>query len=304
VINRLRDIKQQISAYAEKYLIKKRIKEYIRNGREPWSTGYHEYKWSQIETTIEQNDFKYAIEKGRLNSGFGIGLDERIVEYPWIFSNLNHEVTNILDAGSTFNFKPIVNIVSKYCQHLTIFTYYPENENYLNKRISYVFGDLRKLPFRDCWFEQIVCQSTIEHIAMDNSIYGYKESRQQNSPDKNYEYLQSISELVRVLKIGGQLLLTFPYGKFENHSFFQQFDHEMTEKLIAVLFAEGRVEINFFKYDKTGWNTAMRNECDQAISFNPHTGKGKGDDGAAHCRSICCVKFIKSNDLGRDDHSR
>lgn len=225
---------------------------------------------------------------------YGYSLDERVIEYSWIFSNVKRGHSQLLDAGSTFNFEHIIEHPLIKEKELTIFTYASENDNYPEKRISYVYGDLRELPFKDSFFDMVVSQSTIEHIDMNNSIYGYEIDHHKKSEIKSYKFLEAIKEMIRVLKPEGTLLITFPYGKFENHVFFQQFDQEMLGKLINEFYLRGSYSSDFFKYLPDGWYSCLETECRQMVSYNPHTNKGKGDDGAAHCRSICCVKFIKN----------
>ena len=126
-------------------------------------------------------------------------------------------------------------------------------------------------------------------------MYGYDlKSTFELVVSKNYEYLKVIEELLRVLKEDGQLLLTFPYGKFENHGFFQQFDSEMLGKITDMLKSIGSYELTFFKYLPEGWSSASQAECNDSESFNPHTQRGMKDDFAAHSRAICCVKFIQT----------
>ena len=228
-------------------------------------------------------------------TNYGYRLDERIVEYPWILANLKKGKTIFLDAGSTFNFGYLLNNELIQNKEKFIYTFYPEDKSYNHKRISYVYGDLRDLPFRDNFFEEIVCQSTIEHIDMDNSMYGYDlKSTLELVSNKSYEYVKVIKELLRVLKSDGQLLLTFPYGKFENHGFFQQFDDEMVAIITDLMKNSGKYELFFFKYLPDGWIFANQEECNDSESFNPHTQIGKKDDFAAHSRAICCVKFIQT----------
>jgi SAM-dependent methyltransferase len=279
-----------ISRY-NSYYSSKRIKRYLNKGMISWSPGYSEYRTLEIIKAINNN----SLLKKFINTipqGFGLKLDERIVEYPWIFSNLSNSEGMLLDAGSTFNFEYIVNHPTVSRKQLSIFTFYPERNYYSSKRISYIFGDLRNMPFKDCLFDEIVCQSTLEHVDMDNSIYGYQIDNKASQMGKSYEYIKAISELHRVLKSKGMLLITFPFGKYENHGFFQQFDNEMVEKLMEVL-RNGKVETYFFLYTQGGWRYSTLEECYDSISYNPHTGVGKGNDGAAHSRSICCIRFTK-----------
>ncbi|MDI6049195.1 methyltransferase domain-containing protein [Flavobacterium sp. XS2P24] len=267
---------------------------FFKNGQIPWSEGYANHKQKSIHKSISDDAFLDRFSKKTMPDNYGYRLDERIVEYPWIFANLKKGKTVFLDAGSTFNFDYLLSNELIENKDKYIYTFYPEDKSYNYKRISYVYGDLRELPFKDTFFEEIVCQSTIEHIDMDNSIYGYDlKSTLDVVANKSYEYLKVVEELLRVLKNGGQLLITFPYGKFENHGFFQQFDDEMLQKVFDLFEAKGTIKSDYFKYETAGWRFAERNELSEVKSYNPHTGKGKLDDGAAHCRSIACIKFIK-----------
>lgn len=270
-----------------------KIAQYFQSGRNPWSEGYVEYKEKSIISALNNSLLRNDLVSFKLSDNFGEGLDERIIEYPWIFANLKEmEGTQILDAGSTFNFDFILKQEILTKNKVTIATYAPESPNFNHLGISYVYTDLRQTPFKDEFFATIVSHSTIEHIDMDNSIYGYDITHVEEEK-KSYEYLSAIKEYLRILKPGGQLLITFPFGKFENHGFFQQFDSEMLEKITDILNPYGKIDSTFFQYKNKGWKFTTKNDCKDVVSFNPHTGKGKGDDGAAHCRSVCCINFIK-----------
>lgn len=274
-------------------LLQKERESYLKNGMQPWSKGYVAYKNEVIYKTI--NNYKLISEfvNGRLPKDFGFKIDERIIEYLWIFSKLSKEDCSVLDAGSTFNFDFIVNHKFVKGKDLTIFTYTPEENSYYKKKISYVYGDLRALPFKDNLFDVIVSQSTIEHIDMDNSIYGYNIDHHNDAKEKSFDFLLAIAEMVRVLRNKGKLLITVPYGKFENHGFFQQFDKEMLQRLTKEFQSNGEFSLDFFKYEKDGWRYAKQDELENVVSYNPHSGKGKQDDNAAHCRSIVCIQFNK-----------
>ncbi len=283
-----------INKYIRKFLYwkKLRILIYKINGKIPWSIGYEDYKWNLIKNAIIAKEVLVQFEYRKLINGFGKGVDERIVEYPWIFANMLKGNNKILDAGSTFNYKIILENPILEKKELSILTFYPELRSYNEKRISYIYSDLRAIPYKDEWFDEIICQSTIEHIDMDNSIYGYGYKKKSDDvEEKNFEYIKVIKELVRVLKKGGLFLLTFPYGYYEYHGFFQQFDADMLDKILKQLTS---YNIDFFKYSTNGWQFASQEECNMLHSYNPHSGKGKGTDGAAHCRGICCIRFIKS----------
>lgn len=293
LLNLYRQRKKEALSQQQQAFQQQRKDLFFQNGQIPWSDWYAEHKTEQIKLAISDKSLleDIALKKG-LSPSYGYRLDERVVEYPWIFSQLSSKATTMLDAGSTFNFEYLLNepiIANKY---LFIHTYHPENPNFNQKRISYVYGDLRELPYKDNFFEEVVCQSTIEHIDMDNSMYGYDIAHVKEEK-KSYEYVKVVKELLRVLKSQGTLLITFPYGKFENHGFFQQFDKEMLDKFANEFEGKGNYEFTFVRYTSEGWEFAKQADCEQAESYNPHTGRGKGTDGAAHSRAICCIKFIK-----------
>jgi hypothetical protein len=290
-------IKKAINQYKSwnvAHTSKTNIKSYLAHGRIPWSVGYPDFKRESIKKVISDPELQASFTRNKLLPDFGYRLDERIVEYGWIFSNLIKGKTTFLDAGSTFNFDYLVEHPAMKEKDIYIYTYYPEEQNYVANRISYNFGDLRGLPYKDNFFDEVVCQSTIEHIDMDNSMYGYDLPPASKVIEKSYEYMKVIDELVRVLKSKGQLLITFPFGKFENHGFFQQFDTEMVNRILKRINTEGVSDTNYFLYSGDAWNFSNEIQSKDAESYNPHIGIGKKDDFAAHSRAICCIKFLKN----------
>jgi len=297
----LEKIVKKIRSYRRKSRTRKeaqnimRLKEsYFTEGQIPWSPGYNYHKTEKIIEAISNENLKESIHNRVLPKGYGYRIDERIVEYAWIFSTIPEGTQRFLDAGSTFNFPYIVSHPLIEKKDLTIFTYSPEHYAFNRRRISYVYGDLREMSLKDSYFDLVVSQSTIEHIDMDNSMYGYELEHNKNVETKSYDYLIAVDEMVRVLKSGGTLLLTFPFGKFENHGFFQQFDSEMVKRMTDIFQKQGSYDLTYFKYDPEGWRFAEMNEVTEMESFNPHTGRGLKEDHAAHSRAILCVKFVKN----------
>jgi Methyltransferase domain len=266
---------------------------YLSSERIPWTEGYNEYKWKVIAEGVNSNEILHNFSNGNITSSYGIGVDERVIEYPWLISQIPKNEGKFLDAGSTFNFNEIINLPILENKETYIYTFYPESNNYASKRISYVYGDLRSLPFKDSFFDTVVCHSTLEHIDMDNSMYGYELAHVEDVKIKSYEYLKVINELIRVASKAGKVLLSFPYGKFENHGFFQQFDAEMVKKIEDISKDTCTLKKSFVTYKTTGWEFCKQVECDDAVSYNPHTGKGKGNDNAAHSRAICFLELAK-----------
>ncbi len=274
---------------------KMKINFYKKNGKVPWSFGYLDYRFQEIEKNINDSSLLTKLKNGKLDAPFGYKLDERTIEYPWIFSRMSKDSKKMLDAGSTFNFKFVLEHEYIKSAHLNIYTFYPETPSFKSyKNVTYDYGDLRKMQYENESFDQVISQSTIEHIDMDNNIYGYDLEKIENVKLKSYEYLIAVKEMERVLKPKGNFLLTFPFGIFKNYGFFQQFDSEMVERITSYLAERGDVKTEYALYKKDTWQMAEEKDCLNSTSFNPHTGEDKGDDGAAHCRSVCLIQFTKA----------
>lgn len=105
-----------------------------------------------------------------LPAGYGAGFDERLVEFPWALAQgLGGRV---LDAGSTLNHAYVLDAVMPEVDEQHVVTLAPEPRAFWQRGISYVFADLRELPYRDGWFDSVVSLSVLEHVGMDNALYG------------------------------------------------------------------------------------------------------------------------------------
>jgi len=181
---------------------------FVINGRKPWSLGYNSYKWNTIKKYIEQDLFK----AGNLFENYGFRIDERIVEYPWLLSRLSKKEGLLLDAGSILNYELILSYPALVNKKKFILTLSPEGNCFWKSGISYIFEDLRNCCFKDNYFDWVVCISTLEHIGLDNTmLYTNDPSKKEN---ENRSYLSAIKEYYRILKPGGMLFITTPYGKY------------------------------------------------------------------------------------------
>ena len=163
-----------------------------------------------------------------LPEGYGIGFDERTVELPWLLAAGLHGRT--LDAGSALNHAHILDRVLGHVESLDIVTLEPEPSSFPERRVSYVYADLRELPYRDGWFRTVASISTLEHVGMDNRMYGVEQAR---AADPDREVALALAELRRVLAPGGTLYLTVPYGAAEDHGWFRQYGRDDLERLVA-----------------------------------------------------------------------
>ena len=108
---------------------------------------------------------------GKLPDGYGVDLDERIIEYPWLLSHLPSGPGLLLDAGSALNFRFLLDLPALAAKTVHICTLAPERQSFWELGISYTFQDLRRTCYRDAFFDHVVSLSTVEHIGLDNGRF-------------------------------------------------------------------------------------------------------------------------------------
>jgi SAM-dependent methyltransferase len=271
------------SAYREFRKGLKRRK-FMRSGMKPWTKGYIEYKEREIARALAEKSFS----AGELSPKYGYRLDERIIEYPWLFSRLPAGKATLLDAGSVLNFEYLLRQPLLTEKKVHICTLAPEERCFWDLGVDYLFEDLRKLPYRDEWFDYIVCLSTIEHIGMDNSLYTDNQPREQKPGD----FLGAVTELKRVLKPGGTIYFSMPYGKAISHGWMQIFDEKMVEQLVQG-FGPSKHLREYFAYKPDGWHRSNAVDCADARIFDIHHAKDYDADFAAAARAVCCIELKK-----------
>lgn len=267
-----------------------------------WGKGYDNAKNGLILQTINDQKILNCFLKGdRLPEKFGIGFDERCVEYPWLFANFPKEATNLLDAGSVLNFQLILDHSLFSHKQLHILTLAPENNCFWQKKISYLYDDLRNIPIRDNYYDAIICLSTLEHIGCDNTLYTQNNDYQENRPE---ELVLAIRELRRVLKPGGSLFLSVPFGVYRYFGTFQQFDRKLLSSAIETFGEAKKVTENFYRYTSQGWQIAKSEDCAECEYVEWITKVWQESqmpnpipveqDLAAAARAVACVHLVKA----------
>lgn len=259
---------------------------YVLLGRRPWTLGYYTAKKWAIQNAI---DNKLFCGNSALPVGYGLRIDERVIEYPWVYSRLADKPGAVLDAGSALNYKFLLERAPIQNSNLTICTLAPEKRCYSNKKISYTFDDLRDNRFRDAVFDVVISISTIEHIGLDNTLlYTHDTSKHEND---RLSFLSAIREFRRVLKPGGICFISVPYGKAKNHGWFQVFDALMVQSILDA-FRPSQTELEYFGYSQFGWAKVDASSLENATCFDIHAQKHYDSDFAAFSRGVVCMQMV------------
>ena len=200
---------------------------------------------------------------------YGHGMDERIIEFPLAldvcrFASPGH----VLDAGCALNHGYIRTLVDPPVASLVHFTQSGKKEesHFSGGQVSYVFGDMRAMPFPDSHFDRIVCISTLEHVGMDNGRYG---SAAEHDPGSS---LAAVRDLMRVLKPGGTLLITVPFGAPADLGWFRVFG---PQDIAAVTVAAEASSTEAQYYRAAGsWVSSSEDEAQMGDSVGSHDAVG------------------------------
>jgi len=192
-----------------------------------------------------------ATEVERLNHAFDLISDrrqsERIVEVPWVLGKYQGE-QRVLEIGFAYAedhyLQALVDLQIQFLVGIDAAESPWPRDRFPFHRIQ---GDLLHGCIAPHTFELILCVSTIEHIGRDNTRYGLDANRDVSAPDQMA--MRSMSEW---LEPGGRLLLTVPFGKFEDVGWLINYDMDHLTDLIKSSQLD-IVEQRYFGWMPGGW---------------------------------------------------
>ena len=131
-------------------------------------------------------------------------------------------------------------------------------------------ADITRTSFSNATFDLIWCVSALEHFGMDNSVYTEEFSRE---PAMD---AQAVREMLRILAPGGQILITVPYGKFEDHGSHKNYDRDHWQMLLDIARPAGRVTEWYFRHTHgRGWQQVPAEEL-QHVGYFDQANAGAG----------------------------
>ncbi len=160
----------------------------------------------------------------------------------------------VLDAGSALNHEVILDRVLPVVSELTIVTLEPEERSWPERGVRYLYEDLRRLDIADDSFDMAVSVSTLEHVGLDNSRF-YDSDAPRGDPDEDAQ--RAMLELRRVVKPGGVLLITVPFGKSWQSDWVRTLDGAQLDALIASV-EPVVVDESIFRRYRAGWRRVNR----------------------------------------------
>ena len=228
-----------------------------RAGRVPGAAGHGAARWLAIELAVT----------GATAGRYGwddAGIDERVVEYAWAFERvaaLRTKDSRVLDAGSVLNYPRVLRAWrSAGFPPVSIVTLKYEGAADVSDGVRYEFADLRKLPYRDEWFEVVLSLSTLEHVGLDNTIYG---AAAESARDADAEVTRALGELHRVTAPSGTLLLSVPFGARSNRGWFRILDAGDLD-ILARAPGWTNARVRYFRCTREGWRECAADDAKSA----------------------------------------
>ena len=214
---------------------------------------------------------------------FGYGDSERAIEIPWTLSCVKKTDKRVLDVGYAFAedryISSLVNLGIPELHGVDLVLEEGKGFGIIKSQ-----GDLRDLKcYEDDYFDLILAVSVIEHVGFNND--GFFEEKDYVK-DFNADKI-AIKNLIKVLKPGGRLAITVPYGKKVDYDWFIQYNKRHLNRLTKLSGVE-LLSKDIFIYKEDGWYEASEREL-KKIEYR--------SQGACNAAGLACVVLEKKKNF-------
>lgn len=213
---------------------------------------------------------------------YGLGKTERVIEIPWALSRYNGG-RRVLEVGCSFaseNPEYIEGLLSLKIPELHgIDVSSVEAPHFIKKT-----ADIRESGYDTGFFDFILCISTLEHVGKDNARH-YKPIAElpPDRPGSSPPDAEALVEMFRILKPGGKLIVTVPFGKFVDYGWFTHYDSQAISTLFKSI-PSAKIDAEYFKYTEAGWIP-----CPVAALADT----SYGDSGAPAAAGLACFEITR-----------
>lgn len=161
---------------------------------------------------------------------------ERLVEIPLVFNYIPKKSSKILDVGCRYSLLSLqLASVGHSVTALDVGNYHRSHRN-----LRFVKADIHNSKLRPNTFDVAISLSTIEHIGL--GVYG--------DPAYQEGDIEAAAAIRKLLKKGGSFIITIPFGKPRDTSWYRVYDKKRIERLLAGFSIK---ELRVFKKDKKDW---------------------------------------------------
>lgn len=226
-------------------------------------TKIREYLIRHQKILVSYFNYVYTTDIVLLSSTF---YPVRRTEYPWAILNANlNKSMKILDIGSGITTFPVYlaskghEVFSVDNDDILMQRLAPSMAKWVGATVNYKLGDVTNLEFEDNTFDRVFCISVLEHLEEEKVNGKYVNYRKGNLDVK------AISEMLRVLKPKGRLILTVDWSEDidERRSYRLQDIYERVLKPYrSYLLIDKKPEIN--------WNELKNKHLEGWKAFPPY----------------------------------
>lgn len=216
------------------------------------------------------------------NFPYGAGATERVIEISWALSKYNGG-PRVLEVGCSFaseNPQYIQGLLALNIPELHgIDVSAVEAPHFVKKT-----ADIRESGYETGFFDFVLCISTLEHVGKDNMKH-YKPIAElpRDRPGLFEPDAEALVEMFRILKPGGKLIVTVPFGKFVDYGWFTHYDSRAISTLFQSI-PSASISAEYFKYAEGGWMPCAATELAET---------SYGDNGAPAAAGLACFEITK-----------